>query len=553
MTTTLPSEPKARLERGYPDLHDHLRRLEERGLLTRIRQPINKDTELHPLVRWQFRGGIPEHERKAFLFENVVDGSGHRYDIPVVVGALAASREIYRLGMNDCPLDEINDRWSRAIANPIEPWVVDRAPCQEIVVQGDELNQPWKGLDGLPVPISTPGWDVGPYLSAPHFITKDPDTGVQNAGNYRGQIKGRRHLGMNPSIELRPGIYVHWQKHRAKGEPLPCAVVVGTPPVVSFAAVQKVPEYLDELAVAGGLVGAPLNVVRAKTVDLLVPAEAEIVIEGYINTEYLEPEAPYGESHGHVNLQEYNAFMDVTAITRRRDAIFVSIISQVTPSESSLIKRVAYETLYLDHLRKTLAIKGVKNVSMHEALTNLRKVVVVQFERGVPQTEIWRALYGVSSLQRPVGKFIIAVDEDIDPENADALLWALSYRMKPHLDMQMVLHKDPGHGPHSHVGGDEDSALLFNATLKHAFPPVSLPKREYMEHALELWNELGLPPIQPEAPWYGYSLGDWPEAFERDAKAAAEGRYWEVGERLVQERRKDVHMNQEVERDGAPS
>src|SRR5205807_7890034 len=116
-----------------------------------------------------------------------------------------------------------------------------------------------------------------------------------------------------------------------RGEPMPCAVVVGCPPLISYAAVQKLPEDLDELAVAGGLAGMPINVVKAKTVDLMVPAEAEIVIEGLIDTEYLEPEAPFGESHGHVNLQEYNAFMEVTCITRRKKAILTSIISQVTP------------------------------------------------------------------------------------------------------------------------------------------------------------------------------------------------------------------------------
>jgi len=127
-------------------------------------------------------------------------------------------------------------------------------------------------------------------------------------GNYRGQVKARRRLGMNPSLELRPGIYNHWEKLRARGfKKLPCAVVLGAPPCVTFASVQKLPETLDELHVAGALVGAPINVVKAKTVDLLVPAEAEIVIEGFIDTEYLEPEAPFGESHGHVNLQEFNA------------------------------------------------------------------------------------------------------------------------------------------------------------------------------------------------------------------------------------------------------
>ena len=527
-----------------------MRILEEHGLLVRVRDPINKDTELHPLVRWQFRGGIPENERKAFLFENVVDGSGRKYDIPVAVGALAANREIYRLGIG-CPLDEINARWSEAIARPIEPnLVVDAAPCQEIVIEGADLDRPGLALDGLPVPISTPGWDISPYITAGQFITKDPDTGIQNVGNYRGQIKAPQRLGMNPSIELRPGILLHWYKHKKRGTKLPCAVAIGIPPVVSFAAVQKVPEHLDELAVAGGLLGVPLNVVRARTVDLLVPAEAEIIIEGFIDTEWLEPEAPFGESHGYVNVQEYNAFMDVTCITRRSNAIYCSIISQVTPSESSLIKRVALEAVLLEHLQVGLAIKGIKRVVMHEPLTNLRKVVAVVFERGMPQTEIWRALYGLAAVQRSIGKMIVAVDDDIDPDNADALLWALSYRMKPHLDMQVLEHKDAGHGPRDRSGGDEDSAILFNATLKHDFPPISLPKRPYMEHAKELWEKLGLPPLKPESPWFGYSLGDWREELDGFADMATKGGYFEVGEQIARQRRNDVEMNTNVRDSG---
>src|SRR5689334_9088972 len=123
-----PTTARSAPPRSYPDFHDHLRILEEHGLLVRVTEPINKDTELHPLVRWQFRGGIPEHERKAFLFENVVDGSGRRYDMPVAVGALAANREIYRLGMG-CALEDIDRRWSEAISRPLEPVVVNHAPC----------------------------------------------------------------------------------------------------------------------------------------------------------------------------------------------------------------------------------------------------------------------------------------------------------------------------------------------------------------------------------------------------------------------------------------
>src|SRR5262249_5097067 len=206
-----------------------------------------------------------------------------------------------------------------------------------------------------------------------------------------------RRLGMNPSVELRAGIYAHWLKYKARDEPMPCAVVIGWPRLVSYVAVQKLPETLDELAVAGGLAGAPINVVRGKTVDLLVPAEAEIIIEGLIDTESLEPEAPFGESHGYVNLQEYNAFMNVTAITRRRNAILTSFISQVTPSESSVIRRVAMEPLFLHHLRAVLGINSVKRVAMHEPLTSLYAVIGVQFARGAVETEIWRALNGAST------------------------------------------------------------------------------------------------------------------------------------------------------------
>ena len=525
-----------RLNRGYADLHDHLRVLEQAGLLVTVERPINKDTEMHPLVRWQFRGGIAEKERKAFLFKNVVDAKGKKYDIPVVVGALAANREIYRLGIG-CPLDKINETWTRAIASPVAPNVVQDAPCHEMEVAS---------LGELPIPISTPGWDIAPFTTLSQYITRDPDTGVQNMGIYRGQVKGPRKLGMNPSLELRPGIYVHWEKMKRRGQKLPAAVVLGAPPCVAFASAQKVPEALDELHVAGALVGSPINVTKAKTVDLLVPAEAEIVIEGLIDTEYLEPEAPFGESHGHVNLQEYNAFMEVTCITRRKNAILTSIISQVTPSESSLIKRVALEPLFTSHLRDVLAIRGVKRVSMHEPLTNLRKVVVVVVERNTPRTEIWRALYGAVAWNRAAGKYVIAVNDDIDPDDANALLWAMSYRANPALDIQILQHRDQGHGPRSKRNDGEDASVLIDATMKEAFPPVSLPKREYMERAKAIWEELGLPKLKPEAPWYGYSLGEWPADLDRAAEAAVKGDYFETGKALEKLKRKDVGMNTEV-------
>jgi UbiD family decarboxylase len=531
--------------RLYRDLPEHIDALRDAGLLIEVDRAINKDTEMHPLVRWQYRGGVPEKDRKAWLFTNVTDAKGKQYDMPVLVGGLAGNRAIYQLGFGH-DLAEINEIWIDAINNPIPPQVVDanHAPCQEIVIEGEDLLS-GQGLDALPVPISTPGWDNGPYLSSGHFITKDPATGIQNVGIYRSQLKAPNRLGMNTSVELRPGGFRHWQAWKELGQPMPCAIAIGCPPVISYGAVQKVPLDLDEIAVVGGLIGGPVNVVRGHGVDLLVPAESELIIEGFVDTEYLEPEGPFGESHGHVNLMEYNGFMTVTAISRKTRPIFTSIISQVTPSESSVIKRVAYEPLFLNHLQSALGIRGVLGVSMHEPLTNIRKVIVITMADDAPRTEVWRALYGTASLQAASGKYVIAVNGDIDPDNTDAVFWAMSYRAKPHRDIQILPHKDEGHGPRS-TADSEDSALLIDATLKETFPPISLPKKEFMEQAADIWNELGLPELKPEAPWHGYDLGEWTDEMEAMAVRATDGDYWETGRAYAQRRRGDIPMNTEI-------
>ena len=126
--------------RAYRDLHEHLEELKKRGLLLTISRAVDKDSELHPLVRWQFVGGMDEAERKAFLFTNITDGRGRKYDIPVVVGAIAANRAIYSVGMG-APLSEIQGKWDRAIAHPIPPCEVKNAACHEVVLEGEDLKE----------------------------------------------------------------------------------------------------------------------------------------------------------------------------------------------------------------------------------------------------------------------------------------------------------------------------------------------------------------------------------------------------------------------------
>ena len=410
--------------------------------------------------------------------------------MPIVVCALAASREIYSVGM-DAPVEAMGKKWDRALSNTIAPKIVETAPCQEMVMQGDDLLGEYNGLDALPIPISTPGFDSAPTLSATNVISLDPETGVQNMGTYRAGLKA------------------------------PDRLVV-------------------RMATRTGGAGGPINVVKGVTVDLLVPAEAELVIEGVIDPQIVEPEGPFGESHGHIALEEYNMPMEVTAITHKHNPIIPFYIGQVTPSESSVIKRVAYEPLFLSHLRNTLAIQSVKKVSLHEPLTSQLRVTIVTMERSAAKTEVWRALYGAASFKGDCSKITIAVNDDIDPDNADAILWALAYRHSPAEDVVILPHRGMGHGPKREHGVEEDSTMLIDATMKSEMPPLALPGKEYMEKAKALWERLGLPELRPESPWHGYSLGDWNDDWTEAAARAACGDYLENGRLTLARQQQDL-------------
>jgi 3-polyprenyl-4-hydroxybenzoate decarboxylase len=213
----------------------------------------------------------------------------------------------------------------------------------------------------------------------------------------------------------------------------------------------------------------------------------------------------------------------------------------VTPSESSAIKRVSYEPMFLAHLRNTLGIRTVKRVKLHERLTAIRRVIIVTMEKDAPRSEIWRALYGASSFKADCGKICIAVNEDIDPDNSDAIFWALAFRMDPRSDLQVLPYRSAGHGPErEHESEREDATLLMDATMKEVLPPLALPKQEYMERAKRIWEELGLPKLRPQSPWCSAPLGDWLPQWEEAAQRAAEGRYLENGTISEKLRRKGL-------------
>ena len=249
----------AMAQRAPADMHEQMRILEERGLLRRIDRPICKDTELHPLARWMFTGGLPDSARQALLFTNVHGADGRKYDMPVLVGALAASPAIYAAGMG-VPVEAIGEVWNRGMAVPIPPEPTTNPPCQEVVIKGDALRAPGGGLAALPVPISTPGFDAAPYFTATLCVTKDPETGVRNMGTYRAALKDLDRLGVRMASRLSgAGGYLHWRKYKAMGQKMPCAIVLGASPIVMFTGPQKLRIDEDEMAVAGGLAGRPIR------------------------------------------------------------------------------------------------------------------------------------------------------------------------------------------------------------------------------------------------------------------------------------------------------
>ena len=521
------------------DFQQHLADLEKHGLLVRVDRPINKDTELQPLVRWQFVGGVPEEQRRAFLFTNVVDGKGRRYEMPVAIGVFASSPQIYARGMGQ-KVEDIGTAWVNAVRNPIAPVKVDQPACQEVVITGDALRVPGGGLAALPVPVSTPGFDSAPYLTATLCVTRDPESGIQNMGTYRAALKATDRLVVRMVARVGgAGGWVHWLKYRERKQMMPIAIVLGASPVVFFTGPQKLPVDMDEMAVAGGLGGAAIRMAKCVTIDLNVPADAEIVVEGLIDPSTLEPEAPFGESNGYVALEAYNMPMQVTAITHRKNAVFSAIISQVTPSESSVVKKVAYEPMFLNHLQHTLGIRGVKRVVMHEPLSNLRPVIFVQYARDTVRTEVWRGLQGAATLRADCGKIVIAVSEDIDPESTDAVFWSMAYRSTPSEDVQIINYRRGVQG--SQYGPKTaESTLLIDATQKFAMAPLALPGKAYMEHAKTLWEELKLPALSPKGPWHGYTLGDWTETWERFAQRTIVGDWEANGLETIKRRREDL-------------
>jgi UbiD family decarboxylase len=529
----------------FKDVREYIRELDRRGLLVRVTRPTNKDTEICPLVRWQFQG-LDTEQRRGWLFENVTDSRGRNFDAKVAVSVIGASPRLYAVAMGVENEGQIEKKWESALNHPIEPVVVDRAkaPVKEHVIKGNDIVKSG-GVDSFPIPVVNPGTDPAAYFSAPIWITKDPETGVYNAGTYRSQVKAPDRLGVH--ISSGHDGRTHWFKARAKGEPLEAVLILSPDPTVSICSVSKLDQ--SEYVVAGALNGTPLELVKAETVDMLIPATAEIAIEGIMRTDVLEMEGPFGEFSGYTGPADYKFVFDVTGISYRTTPIVQVFISEMPPSESSMIRKFGRE----GPLRHELAAKvpSFRDVAILEE-GGTEEIGVIALRN--PQVgEAAQALHTAAAFNRKMFKWLIAVDDDINIRDLFSIMWAISFRVQPHRDVEIQRGKncglDPSSAPASsplkerdYPDGQGGSRILIDATLKWAYTPVALPSKEFMEHAKDIWNELGLPKLTPKSPWYGYELGYWPKEWAEAAKLAAEGRYLETGEKYRQLRTKSSYI-----------
>lgn len=539
------------------DLRELIARLEARGKLYRYREPIDKDTELIPFYRVQLRG-LPDHERKVILFESVTDANGGRYGMSVLAGIYGVSEEVFALTLGCDSYLEVLDRWHQAHQQPIPPVVVERGPVQDVVHVGDAIAQ--VGLDMLPVPVEEPGFS-GMIRAGLPMITKDAETGIRNVGTYNGFFRARDRLIASGMQGKHAGFY-HWSPARRRGEPLPLAIVIGCTPEVMLAGSARIPYGVDELAIAGGMAGAPVELVRCNTVPLEVPAHAEVVIEGLVSTEVCEPNGAFGEFTGYVKLDSENLpIMQVTAITHRKDAMWTPVLVGFPPSDCNLVFGFCYAAQVYHRARYECGLP-VEEVYFPQ-LSGGKHLCIVRVHDGTPRDVVSRILD--EAMENSDAKYIVAVDSDINVRDPELVNWAMAFRSQPDEDVRVVPKRrrldasanrpvrpgayigslDPSIAPISKSaemeffpGRSQIYVTLIDATRKWSFPPVALPRREYMERALKLWEmQEVLPKPQMSEPWYGYELGYWTEDLEDDAQLIVGGRYSAVGAKTAQRQR----------------
>ena len=480
----------------YNSLRPYLQVLEERGLFRWVDKEVDKDWEIGSVVRMIFRA-MQEENRYGIGFRNIKGFPGGRF----VAGCIGASTEMIATVLECEPnYSAVHDKIIQGSNNQIEPVLVETGPCKEVIVGPEDVD-----LLSLPIPVWTPHKDAGPYLT-PLWVTKDPDTGQPNVGIRRCQIKGRNKTGVLFGAPDRGGA-IHHEKWKGLGKPMPTAIFIGADPVEYLVAPSRYGPY--EMAVAGGIRGEAVEVVKCETVDLEVPAGAEIVIEGEITTDHVEPEGPFGEFTGYMAGGRQAPVFIAKCMTRRKDPIILGIISQFPPSESSMLKVALLEAGLKKHLSNDLKIPGIVDVHALEAggCTAILWISLKKMYKGHVDQTIFGTMghFGMSYY-----KWIVITDDDIDIRDSFMRDWILAWRVRPDKDMRIISDTAPVElDPSSSKPGlpPEDikgAKVIIDATRKWDYPGISLPPLETLRKVAKDWGKYGLQPLDElRLPRYG--------------------------------------------------
>jgi 4-hydroxy-3-polyprenylbenzoate decarboxylase len=467
----------------YVGLRDFMARLEASGKLVRVREPVSPFLEVTEIQTRLLAEGGP-----AVLFENVVGATGG-YEMPMLVN-LFGTVERVAWGMDREPhqLREVGETlaflkqpeppggWREAwemlpllrSAMAMRPRTVNHGPCQEIVLTGGDID-----LGRLPVQTCWPG-EPAPLITWPLIVTKGPGTRREdgfNLGIYRLQVTGRDTTLMR-WLRHRGGAQHHQRWKQEKTEPLPAAAVIGADPGTILAAVTPVPDTLSEYQFAGLLRGKRVDLVDCKTIPLKVPAEAEIVLEGHVMLDEYGDEGPYGDHTGYYNAVEPFPVFRLSAITMRRDPIYLSTFTGRPPDEPSILGEALNE-VFVPLLRQQFPDivdfwLPPEGCSYRIAVVSIRKTYPGQAKR---------AMMGVWSFLRQFmyTKFVIVVDDDINARDWKDVMWAISTRMDPVRDVTLVENTPIDYldfaSPESGLGGK----IGLDATTK--LPPET--KRDW--------------------------------------------------------------------------
>ena len=429
--------------------------------IARVTKPISPRYEITALLTQ-----LERSKRFPLLFCEKVNGS----DAPVVIN-VQVSRKLMAFAL-DCRTDELAAAFSARQSQPISPVELSAAPVHEVVRLGEEV-------DLTRVPLLT-HYDVNaaPYITAGIVVAADPDTGVRNTSYNRLMLAGKRELRIFMAVGRH--LWTLHNKAEGRGEPLPIAIVIGVHPLFSLGAQAFTPSTDDEYAVIGGMMGEPLRVAKAKTVPILIPADAEMVIEGRILPHIRREEGPFGEFTGHAVSKDERQVIEVTAITYRKNYIFQDVHAGYT--EHKLMGAVPREAALIKAVHQT--VPTVKNVCMPVS-GNCRFHAYVSIAKRTPG-QAKNAICAAFAADMLL-KHVIIVDDDIDVFDEEQVLWAVSNRFQADRGLVVISNAqgselDPSAGP-----GGVNAKMGLDATkpLSGFAPELRVPDEIMKKMTLE--------------------------------------------------------------------